>query len=42
VEREGCWVGLAGLAGAAEEVEGEELHFECDFLFSESFGILKV
>jgi hypothetical protein len=27
VQREGCWVGFAGFAGAAEEVEGEELHF---------------
>ena len=33
VQRERCWVGFAGLAGAAEEVEGEELHFECEFLW---------
>jgi hypothetical protein len=27
MQGEGCWVGFAGFAGAAEEVEGEELHF---------------
>jgi hypothetical protein len=32
VQGEGCWVGFAGFAGAAEEVEGEELHF-FSFLF---------
>ena len=33
MERVGCWVGFAGLAGAAEEVQGEELHFPGDLNF---------
>ena len=37
MEGEGGWVCLAGLAGAAEEVEGEELHCECVFFFLEQF-----
>lgn len=40
MQREGCWVGFAGLAGAAEEVEGEELHLCLEFFLNVSLDIV--
>jgi hypothetical protein len=40
VQREGCWVGFAGLAGAAQEVEGEELHLCVWFSLNLSLDIV--
>ena len=42
MQREGCWVGFAGFAGAAEEVESQELHGDGVRLdwFLESFLVI--